>query len=346
MKSNIHKATTCCSMLLGIGLWAGFSVHFNAEDKLTYEPNPACIKGSPYGKVLALAMQGPISFYWHQGKTCGNNALKEADHSSHKHTEHQADESHASSCGGCDGCGAHEEEAPVVVKTKAKESHSSGCSGCDSCGSSEEDSKVVENRPQMPLRELAKLQIKKMSATAERKTDGRPLSPAHRKYLQSVTEDKLRLAYELDPTNYTNYGNYHLFLATTSFGKSDADDSKALELARKTLETCRQDEVDPASWVTAASAAYNIIYHIGRYHNQYTVAEAKASLKEFDDCMVVYERLLADAVENERILSAARLNELNERVRYMSKLRRDQGVYMKRMMSTQMAGNVKSKPTQ
>ena len=56
-------------MLLGVALWCGFATRFNAEKKLSYEPNPGSVKGSPYGKVLALAMQGPIDFYWHQGQT-------------------------------------------------------------------------------------------------------------------------------------------------------------------------------------------------------------------------------------------------------------------------------------
>jgi len=294
-------------MLLGIGLWAGFSVRFNAEDSLTYDSNPASVKGSPYGKVLALAMQGPIDFYWHQGETHSHSEILNADdHSGH---------SHSHSGHGHDHSGHHHNHS-----TKPEEAM-------------QEDGVAAEQgTEQKTLRELAKKQIRTMGARARRRTNDRPLSLAHVEYLESVTEDKLRLAYELDPTNYTNYGNLHLFLSV-NLGKSKSDFTKAQELALKTLEVCKKDQVDPASWVTAASAAYNILYHIAFYYDQYTVKEAKASLKEFDDCIATYEILLNEAVQDGRIISEERLLELQERVKYLGKLRHAQGVHMKRMMS-------------
>jgi hypothetical protein len=183
-----------------------------------------------------------------------------------------------------------------------------------------------------------------MAATAHRRTDNKALTPAHEKYLQGVTEDKLRLAYELDPSNYTNYGNYHLFIATTNYGREAANDNKAVKLAQKTLNYCKKDLVDPASWVTAASAAYNIIFHIGRYHEHFTVYEAKASLAEFDYCVKRYKELFELAIEEGRIDSEVRYREMAERVRYLSKLREAQGAYMKRVMSTKMAHNQTDTP--
>ena len=180
-------------------------------------------------------------------------------------------------------------------------------------------------------------ELKLMGATSKRKTDGTPLSALHKKYIQSVIEDKVRLAYELDPTNYTNYGNLHLFLSVNNLGRSAADSKKAQDLAVKTLEICKKDEVDPASWVTAASAAYNIIYHIGVYHDEYTVEEAKASLRDFDDCIAKYEVLLESAIQEGRIVSETRFLELEERVKFLRKIRKAQGVYMKRMMSGRAA---------
>lgn len=319
MTRNIHKLAIGGTFLLGVGLWAGFSVRFDAEDRFAYEPNPGCVKGSPYGKVLALAMQGPIDFYWHKGQ-------------SHEHVETlQEGAAHDENCTGC----AHHSHHDHGAAAKQEPEHAEGCG----CGAHGDHPPVVHDAPSEPWHTLAKNQIKKMSAAAHRKTDGKPLSPAHEKYLQSVTEDKLRLAYELDPTNYTNYGNYHLFIATTTYGKAGRDDQKAVELAEKTLAACKKDRVDPASWITAASAAYNIIFHIGRYHEQFTVEEAKASLAEFDTCMANYKKLLAEAVDHHRIPSQARLDELEERARYLTKLRRAQGVYMKRMMTRQMAGH-------
>lgn len=307
------------TLIAGVALWGGYAQRFNSEGKFEYEPNVACIKGSPYGKVLALAMQGSIDFYWHKGV-------------SHDHSEVLAAENpHHEGC--ADGCD-HDHEHDFKTVTETQHEHGEDCG----CGSHGGQTQVVRQEAE-PLRERAKNLIKKMAASAHRRTDDRPISPAHEKYIQGVTEDKLRLAYELDPTNYTNYGNLHLFIATTTYGRESANDEKAVKLARKTLELCKRDQVDPASWVTAASAAYNIIYYIGRHHDHFTIPEAKASLAEFDYCIGRYRELLELAVEEGRIVSEDRYNEMTERVRYLSKLREAQGSYMKRVMSTKMASH-------
>lgn len=317
MNKTSQKLVTLCTLAAGAGLWGAMAVRFDAGDKLSYEPNPGCLKGSPYGKVLALAMQGPIDFYWHKGQShehietlkageksttahdCGHDHHGEAcDHShDHDHADHAG---HAENC----GCPAHEKAGLV-----------SGGEG------------------EKPLRALAKQKIKTLDASRHRRTDGAPISAAHEKYLQSVTEDKLRLAYELDPTNYTNYGNLHLFIATNNYGKSDGDEQKAFELARETLAACKQDEVDPSTWLTAASAAYNVAYHIGQYHERFSIPEAKDSLAEFDTCMETYRRLLQQSVEQGRIASQERLDQMQERARYLTKLRQAQGVYLKNLMT-------------
>ena len=308
----------CCTLALGAGLSGGMAQKFNAEDQLSYKPNVACMKGSPYGKILALAMQGPIDFYWHKGKTHEDEAILKKE--GHQHDESCAD--------GCDDHAGHDHG-------QTNNEHGENC-GCDAHG--ENKQQLVELK-EVPLHTRAKLKIKKMAAAAHRRTNGQTLSPAHQKYLEGVTEDKLRLAYELDPSNYTNYGNYHLFIATTTYGRSEANDDAAVKLAMRTLMFCKKDGSDPASWVTAASAAYNIIYHIGRYYNQYSVLEAKESLAEFDFCMNEYVRLRSQALEHGRIVSENRITEMETRVKYLAKLRQAQGVYMKRVMSTKMAGN-------
>jgi hypothetical protein len=242
-------------------------------------------------------MQGPIGFYWHEGKTHQHASILADDH------EHHA---------GCaDGCHGHQAKA-AATGAELREGN-------------------------IPFRVRTQEKIKQMEASVHRKTNGEPLTAAHKQFIQGEIEDKLRLAYELDPTNYTNYGNYHLFLYTTSFGKAEADEGAALDIARQTLEACKQDELDPASWVTAASAAYNIIYHVGRHYKDYSVAQAKASLAEFDSCIDKYDEIMTQALRDGRAIPAPRLTEMEERVAYLKKLRKAQGGYMKRVMSTRMA---------
>jgi len=306
----------CCTLALGAGLWGGMANKFKAENGLSYEPNIACVKGSPYGKVLALAVQGPIDFYWHSGQT---------------HTDVETLNEDQAAC--ADGCTDHNHSKPAQAE------HGEDC-GCPAHGGSDTVASKIDTKP---FQQRAKDQIRKMAASAHRKTNGAPLSQAHQDYLQGVTEDKLRLAYELDPSNYTNYGNYHLFIATTTFGKGEADDDRAIELAKKTIAFCKNDSVDPASWLTAASAAYNVIYHIGRYHQKFTIPEAKASLSDFDFCIMNFERLSQEAVVEARVVSEARLNEMQSRAKYLGKLRKAQGVYMKNVMSREMAERSNSK---
>lgn len=315
MNPTTSKIAVCCTLALGAGLWGGMAQKFNANDELSYEPNIACVKGSPYGKVLALAVQGPIDFYWHSGQT---------------HADAQVLKDEQAEGGGCaDGCTDHDHSH--VAPAPAEHGDDCGCGAHD-----EAPAKPILAQAK-PFQQRAKHHIRKMAATAHRRTDGTPLSSAHKEYLQGVTEDKLRLAYELDPSNYTNYGNYHMFIATTTFGRDEADDERAVELARKTLEFCKKDSVDPTSWLTAASAAYNIVFHIGRYYKEFTIPEAKASLAEFDFCIMHFERLSQQAVAEGRIASDARLKEMQARVQYLTKLRKAQGVYMKHVMTREMA---------
>ncbi len=321
MPSNVTKIITCGTFALGVGLWGSMAKKYDADGRFACEMNPGCIKGSPYGKILALAMQGPIDFYWHGGKTHDDEVILGSEHG-HKH-EHTEDCAHH----GCnhDHAEHHHDHA-----------HAAHPEGCSCCAHSEEHEHVAAVAEDETFRTKLKERIKEMEASTHRKTDGKPLSETHQKYLQGVTEDKLRLAYELDPSNYTNYGNYHLFIATTTFGKSAGDDDAAVALARRTLEYCKHDQIDPASWVTAASAAYNIICHIGRHYDQYSVREAKDSLAEFDFCISNYVRLRRKALEAGRVVSETRVKEMEARVSYLIGLRKAQGIYMKRVMTANM----------
>jgi len=278
---------------VGVALWANGIVDFKDSGVFSSSLNPATLKGSPYGKVLALALQGPIGVYFHSGASHETSKiLGEA----HEHSEE---------------CGCDEEHEP--------------------------ESQAGQLEAQA-LREKAKDQIKKMRAYAHRKTDAAELTQLHEKYLQAQVEDKLKFAHELDPSNYTNYANYHLFLSVSSLGKSERDEDAAVAMARQTLKFCKKDKIDPASWLTAASAAYNITEYIGRNYEQYGVSEARESLEEFDKCIAKYRILLDEASKKGLIVSPVRFDEMTERARYLTKLREAQGVYIKRMMSRSRGG--------
>ena len=333
MNSNLTKLIMCLTLVMGAAIWFAMANKFDADEKLSYEPNVASIKGSPYGKIFALAMQGSISFYWHEGRSHQHADLLADDHG-HDHDDHHG-HGHDDHGHGHDDHHGHGHDDG--------HGHHADCS--DACADHHEHSehKIVEadivEKVNVPLVTKAQLSIKQMEAYTRRKTNNAPLTVAHRKHLHGQVEDKLRLAYELDPTNYTNYGNYHLFLFTTSYGKSDGDEKAALSLARRTLSICMQESIDPAPWVTAASAAYNIVSHIGQHHTNYTIAEAKQSLGDFDYCIERHYVVLNRALSEGRLIPESRMKEMRERVNYLSKLRRAQGIYMKRIMSSGMAAN-------
>lgn len=289
MNSKLSKPAICAALFMGAVLWIGMATKFKSEEKLSYEPNVACIKGSPYGKVFALAIQGPIDVYWHEGETHQHSAINRRHHHD-----------------GCsDGCQGHH--------------HGSGA--------------AVEFNQEVGAIQSLKENLKRLEAATFQRNNSKAMAPIHKQHLQDVIEDKLHLAHQLDPANYANYGNYHLYLSTSNLGKGEANDAAALALAKQTLIVCKKDRVDPASWVTAASAAYNVANHIAQNHRDHTVEEAKGSLAEFDFCIEQYEMLLGQALEDGLAIPAVRVREMNTRVRQLIKLRHALGVHMKRLMT-------------
>jgi|GEM_PF-2169343 len=77
-------------LTLGLAAWHFAGKRLQGDGLFEAEPNVLSLKGSPFGKTIAMAMQGPIDVYWHEGEA-------------HDHV-HAAGES----CTECDG--GHGEE--------------------------------------------------------------------------------------------------------------------------------------------------------------------------------------------------------------------------------------------
>src|SRR5690606_3062135 len=73
--------------------------------------------------------------------------------------------------------------------------------------------------------------IDRLDQAASERTNPRPRTPAHTFYLRRQAEDKLRIAYELDPSNYANYNSYHLFLTEPQVGTRPTANADVLALA-------------------------------------------------------------------------------------------------------------------
>ena len=284
MKNNLY-----CVLIffVGLALFVLASRSLREKDAFDYTPNIVSIKGSPYGKVLAFALQGPIDVYWHQG-------------ASHSDSESNASE---------------KEKGEDGDQTKSDDENSHG-------------EEIVERNVNLPIRLRGKDHIKKMIGASHRNTRGKPLSAEHQKFLQGVTEDKVRFSYELDPKNYTNYSNYHFFLAHSNLGHREADELGALELSKKTLELCKRDLVDPASWLTASLAAYDISYGMTHEYDKYSHKEHMEQLAEIEYCNMKYEEVCDQAIVEKRIYSLAKIKEMNARYRFLVKLKEAHAVYL------------------
>jgi len=89
-------AITSALVVSGVALWSHGANRLAAGGDFDYRPNPLGLKTSPYGAVVALALQGGIESDWHGtmevgGETtpcssCGHNHGAEGDacHSDHK----------------------------------------------------------------------------------------------------------------------------------------------------------------------------------------------------------------------------------------------------------------------
>ncbi len=281
------KSVVCAmGFLLGGALWLGFALRFDDQKKLDFDPNIAALKGSPYGKVLVLMMQGKIEVYFHEGER----------HEDMEFLRPNTEDGH------------HE--------------HGENC-GCEVDSS---EGEVDENALHVRLRRY----FKRLDAFAHRKTDGGELSPAHKAYLQGVIEEKLRFAYELDPANYQNYEGLYLYLTSKGLGHSGADDDAALDLSRRTLAYCRQEEVDPSVWLTGAAAAHDIAYYMSQYPEKFTMEEADKALSDFDFCLRKYENLLDESHEKGFLVDEERLVLMMERASQLLTRLKAQQVYVRR----------------
>lgn len=243
----------------GLALWSFAAGRLAGEGEFDYHPNPLGLKMSPYGQVIALAVQGGIDSDW--------NGVETASFAQ-----------------------AANEEGSAPTRP-------------------------ANSRPASWLDHL--------EFAATERTNPRPASEGHKFYLRRQVEDRLRLAYELDPSNYANYNSYSLFLTEPAVGTRRVLTDKVLTLARVTIDYCLREESDPRPALTAAAASGNILELMFLHRDQHSLDEMKEQLRTLDSCLLRHRDLATQWIESGDFqrLSVARQHEMLERLHFVTRVR-------------------------
>jgi hypothetical protein len=272
----------------GVALWSYGAMKLAEGGQFDYRPNPLGLKESPYGQVIALAVQGEIDSDWHGADIAGNGHI-------------------------CTECG-----------------HDHGAQGDANC------TETPQERGAEPKTLIAKLE----QATSER-TNGRPPTPGHKFYLRRQVEDRLRMAWELDPSNYGNYNSYQLFLTEPSVGTRPVLTDTVKKVAERTIKYCLEETSDPRPALTAASAAGNILelMFIHREEEHYTIDQMRSLLKLMDYSISKHHDLKSRWMQSGDLerLSPARIEEMETRLAFVEHMREASDKTIQRLSSTEIS---------
>lgn len=273
-------------VLIGSGAlaWSMNSRHLVEEPIMRIPPNPLGVKMSPYGEVFAMAMQGPIDLYWHKGA--------DDDHD-HEHGEGCDHSDHDANCAG-------------------------GASGdCPSCESPEHE-KGAEQKVGT-FREF----LDQLNEVANTRTNPKAATKQHLFEIRRQIENKLRFAYDLDPSHYGNYNSYHFFLTEPELGTRPELTQSAAKLADATIEYCLKRQDDPRPSLTAAAAAENELELMFGEPKKFSTDQMKNRLAIVDYSLARHQEISRHWIENGNwdLISPMRQEEIANRYKFLSRVR-------------------------
>lgn len=254
--------------LLGAGMlaWAVAGRALTANPDLAAPLNPLGLNRSPYGEVLAMALQGPIDTFF--DADVSSAAAKPAD-----------------------------EPAATPSATPP----------------------TWNGRFETLLTSL--------DEALETRTNPKAGSEALKRHLRRQVEDKLRFAYQLDPSHYGNYNSLHFFLTEPELGTRPELTASAATLAEDTIRYCFTQDHDPRPALTAAAATTNILeLMLKDQHNtprRYDNAQLRQYLNLLDLCLTRYDQIAAEWDRSKQwdLLSPQRIAECDERRQFITKIR-------------------------
>lgn len=157
-----------------------------------------------------------------------------------------------------------------------------------------------------------------------------PMGPsqAHKTYLRSQAEKKLRFAYHLDPSHYGNYNSLNFFLTEPGIGSTRVLTPEAIKLSDKTIQYCLSQEHDPRPALTAASAATNMIHLMfadlqSGDTPKYSTEQMRKYLDLLDLSINRYQTLSNEWKRNKNwdLISPQRITECEDRFSFIVKIR-------------------------
>jgi hypothetical protein len=276
MSRSLSHTITFALLGLGMVVWAFAGYSLVKTREIIAPLNFMGINRSPYGEVLAMAMQGPIDTQFKAVNLFGGNQYS------------------------------------TWLNTQAK---SKDKSPLPKLGPSVSDSmfNVVEF----------------LGKTEQISTNPRLPSEGHKLHLRRQAENKLRFAYQLDPSHYGNYAILHFFLVEglTTYDRSNKE---IIKLTDDTIQYCLSKDDDPRRALTACSASIHMIHLMfedrGRNPNgpwMFTVEQMRKYLTTLDQSIAHYDGLdekwqTSKSWDN---LSKYRVAECQERINFTRKLR-------------------------
>ena len=319
-------------LALGLGIWHFAGKSLQEAGQYEREPNVLCLKGSPFGKTIAMAMQGPVDVYWHEGEA------------------HDHDHGPSESCSECDGNHDHASASPLAVNTEGSSAvaistgghdheacangecdhlehaagghHHAPGEACAGCQLEDIDTVVTSVTSKGSIRTMLLEQIQDWRAVKNTRHNPLANSEAHKYFIRREVEKKLMLTYSMDPTNYASYGAYFLFLSESALSDREQSVKQAIRLSQATVEACIREQNSASALLTGAAASHDMGQMLirnggekaGAYANQYFNA-TEEFLNGFEQValQMAFDGTWEQFSENRR-------GEMSERARLLRKL--------------------------
>lgn len=181
--------------------------------------------------------------------------------------------------------------------------------------------------------------IESMEDGLVERTNPKAATDAHKFFIRRGIEDKLRFAYNLDPSHYGNYNAYHFFLTQPQLGTRPELTPTAAKLAHDTISYCLAQRDDPRQALTAAAAAGNVIqlmFNDRDIHPEkpnFSIKQMREVLQIMDQSIGLFSHLSNEWVKDGQWqnLSELRVAEADERFKFILKIRESQEQTIRRL---------------